>query len=137
MKKIKQFTVSRSKWGRGATGGVLLREDSRKMCCLGFFCRAAGIEPKTIRGVGAPDQLILEKSEELTKPQKECLLPLIDSDYAAMVDTESRAVDNNNTCYSLMSVNDTIKGKYAKDENREARLIELFKQLGIKVKFIP
>lgn len=52
-KKVKQFTVKRSKWGRN----WLLNGNGGKMCCLGFLAKACGYTDADICSMSVPAQL--------------------------------------------------------------------------------
>jgi len=61
---VKKFKVIRSNWARGKISGgksALLIDDSTclngKMCCLGFLCKEAGIDPIDFAGIGDFSQL--------------------------------------------------------------------------------
>lgn len=57
--KTVDVVVDRAKWlrGEGSYDSCLLRPDDRKMCCLGFACKALGLRDDVIESVGEPCEL--------------------------------------------------------------------------------
>ena len=112
---IMEFTIVRDKWLRGEGGpDSSLLNDAGRMCCLGFFAEACGA--KDIRGVTWMDapfrsQVPAWAWDLLVKYGSD------DTDYAA----------------SLTKANDN---KDIGDDEREAKLTELFAEAGIKVNFV-
>ncbi len=121
MENTKVITIDRSKWRTGREGpnssGVgrtsLLNKEGY-MCCLGFFCLQRGIEEVYLGGIYTPysiNPLLFNKIPEL----------LFGSDM------------NSDFTWDAMSVNDN---DLLTREDRENKLIELFKEEGITLEFV-
>lgn len=117
------FVIDRKLWKRGASGSsALLIEpvlyehdnvvkedpDQGKMCCLGFYAKACGLTDKQISGL--TNYASLSKMAQRKIP-------------IAMREDEFR----------FINVND---GTSPHGKRREAKLIKLFAERGIKVKFV-
>lgn len=109
--KPKTFVVKRSTWfrGKGHVVSALLRSDN-KMCCVGFLCIAAG----------ATSSQILNKK---------CISRHIGLDMEYF--TESSGASSN-IALKIYEINDNMD---LTDEQREEKLTELFKSIGIEIKF--
>ena len=124
-KKLKEFTVSRKRWIRGedADDGMndscLYRASDKKMCCLGFLARSSGAKVENIFGVMDPAE---SDCDSFSWPEG-----ILDTEY----EDEYR---NSLITEKLMAANDdsTLTSR-----EREKMLRELFKAIGIKVKFVP
>lgn len=57
--ELKSFTVERSSWMRGTSRG-LLRGLNGLMCCLGFYCLAAGCSEDDIEEMEYPSDVGIE-----------------------------------------------------------------------------
>lgn len=139
----KTLTISLKKWLRaGAKGGVatdaqrdkceelpeglaaessLLSKANGRMCCLGFACKAAGVDAKGLLEVGMPDDL----KHASRKKVYQAFPWLFDS-----VSTDL----NSDTASKLASVNDADD---LTNTQRKRKVIALFKANGVKVKFVP
>jgi hypothetical protein len=119
-----KVTVKRSRWyrGQGGSDSALLREDDRKMCCLGFVCRAARLPAKDIRGRGSPAEVYTEQNH----------LP---NSLLALVDTSSGvySVVDSIDCHKMMRINDSTDFTSRK---RESELKKLGKKVGIAFTFV-
>lgn len=128
--KVTEFDVKRPQWlrGEGPGSSALLRRLDGKMCCLGFYCLAAGCSRDQIEGVQVPSEMVTGKGN-IT----ELLLP----DWN--LDPTKRHPDVVN---DLMTANDrptSIRGldiDIHSEEEREALITKLFAQMGVKVNFI-
>jgi len=117
---MRRLTIQRSKWLRGAKDGSCLLNDEGRMCCLGFSARYNFKWAKDdILGVATPDGY--SKKREI---YKDCSL-LKESKSGLIVDSEFAS--------SAININDSslIRGKI-----REQKLIKLFKENGINLKFV-
>lgn len=123
MSKITSLTINRKRWGTGKEGGMLLSSENNKMCCLGFYCRDAGVRKKDIWGLAMPSEVASAKSA----PK---LIPLI-KEHSWDGTWEDKKITSN-----LAEVNDATKGIYSNPERREKRIKQLFSKLGVKVKFV-
>lgn len=105
-----KFRVKRSKWLRGEGSGAsyLLRACDGKMCCVGFACQTIN-----------PDAKILGK--------------------ATAYDVDPRLHDklfksaSLSTFHAIYRENDSVR---IGDEEREERLMRLFKHCGHKIEFV-
>ena len=125
-----KLTIDRKRWGFGNKGGSLLNGEG-KMCCLGFFALQCGYTRKDIFDKGTPldifngkDIMTIKELSSDTKANK--LKPLISSNRIA----------NNSTCTLLITANDSTSTLYHNPVKRENRIKELFKRIGVAVKFI-
>jgi hypothetical protein len=127
MKKITKLEINRQRWGTGNDGGKLLNPDNNKMCCLGFFCRQAGVKAGVIKGEGMPADLcdIAYGGGLVTKHQR------------AIFDTVVTSRNQNRKVTTqLATVNDSTAPKFVKNPLlRETRIKQLFGKLGVKVVF--
>lgn len=112
---IKSFTVDRATWLRGGVNSYLLDRDTGRMCCLGHYARAAGATESDIRQHATPYRACRYGSVVLD--------PLVDLD----------GPTNSALAHEAMGFNDdsTID-----DDVREARLIALFAEHGIEMRFV-
>ena len=120
LKKPKVVTIRRSKWVHGGnrykvgSTALLQAEPQRamgsgvaRMCCLGFYCKAAGLASNEIRGVLSPRD-------------------------AGDVPGLSRNGQDLKICSEMIAVNDST----LLDMNvREERLTKLASRLGVKFVF--
>lgn len=110
----KTLTISRKKWLRGSGEGVLLQTGGeRKMCCLGFLTRACGL--KGLGGKMMPADLRVK-------------IPGLVS-YKISTGCANSGLGN-----KLAEINDDTN---LTEKEREKRIREGFKKLGVKVKFVP
>jgi hypothetical protein len=114
-----QFTIERAKWLRGETDSWLLRPKDQKMCCLGFFCLAAGIERDRIWMKTTPQVLCRDEEQ-------------IPHELQGLVDSMGKPT-NSALCTSLIEVNDDNS---ITDEEREQGIIRLFAKIGHEVTFV-
>ena len=126
---MKILKINRQKWGVGDEGGSLLNKDTRKYCCLGFFAKQVGYRDNDISEIGSPSDFVTAIDEPAKRTKRiEKLKPLL------TVEKNNFASDNR-ICKNLMSVNDSKSDHYKNPKKRESRITELFKQIGITVKF--
>lgn len=139
-KKVTTLVINRDKWLRGRPGDGSLLNSEGKMCCLGFYCKALGIEPKYIRGKGMPDDLF-ERYDRVQDQAKlaEKLGWLV---HAEKVEEEDWTDPSRTTmrldhadselCSSLASDNDDDQ---ISDKEREEKVTRSFAKAGVKIKF--
>ena len=119
LKRIKSLTIKRSKWahaaGSGSALGIgpLLQADG-SMCCLGFACLAAGIEPVDIAHVDYPGDLGVP-------------IPLLSR-------CVEGAVYNTRLAEAAVEINDNSDIDNA---TREVALRKLFASKGVRLRFVP
>jgi len=136
VKDVKSFTVERKNWyrGKGDEKSRLLN-NSGKMCCLGFYALACGLDKKVIKNVPDPvgvvnltkDGTTTDGSDKVIKRKSEVVW-----ETKLVANDRYGSPDNSGITYDLMGVNDD---PYLTDEQREKELTYLFKGLGIKVNF--
>ena len=117
-----KVTVSRKRWGRGDTGGKLLR-DGGKMCCLGFGCRQTGIRASVLKDTGLPATLFRRGQLRDKEVVALAASPFIDADGADSALSVKASTINDN---------DQIT-----DRSREQQLRECFKLHGHQIVFKP
>lgn len=114
---MKIVIISRKKWARGQIkkyGDSSLLNDKGNMCCLGFVAKSCGVPLNTLKGIASYATLI--KGSRKLLPKK--LRPF------------QNGWDNTLTTI-LIGVNDNkISAKL-----REQRIIELFKEANIQIRF--
>lgn len=132
MAEIKSFTVQRGKWDRGKGDGKLLDPQTKKMCCLGFFCLAAGLKRKQIRDFNASSDIelfpVYSKNYQDHAKRLHKLLPQL---------VTKQSMDRKLTL-KIMEENDREcdkNGKRVSDEKREKKLTKLFEKMGVEVTF--
>jgi hypothetical protein len=108
------FTIQRSKWIRGYDHGdsCLLRDDGC-MCCLGFYCIAAGARKEDVLGITTPSSI------------RRGGLPRAAT---WLVDGSS------GDCGSLLTDNDSPD---LESLARESRIRDLFARHNVRVTFAP
>jgi hypothetical protein len=120
---IKELTIDRSKWlvlkeHRGGGFGALYR--NRRMCCLGFLCKANGVRVADMNTVSMPGQLPDSIKAKLQAKLPLYLLEGVDYNDSAWADRAAQINDNNDM---------TVWGK-------ERALSRHFKKVGIRLKFV-
>ncbi len=115
MKTVKEFTIKRSKWLRGDDlNSCLLKKNGHK-CCLGFYGQALGVSNAAMRDVGSPCE-----SDGYKEKAPEWMLHL------------GNKLDSTIT-EKLMRINDEYCLPQAQ---REKDIAKIFKEQGVKVKFV-
>lgn len=123
MTDVKKFVIERERWFRGRDNARLLvnvatdSPDFGKMCCLGFFGIACGIDPEQLLGMGSPE----DRKEEPW------------SSWVLRENDETGYVEDSRSINSLIAVNDDRK---ISDAARESRITELFAKHGVEVEFV-
>lgn len=107
---IKEFKVIRAKWLRGSDSELL--DENGKMCCLGFVCSQLGISKELLQDKDNPYEIKL-------------LLPYLTDYYHSMIVDSSLSKE-------AIQINDDVN---ISDSIRESKLIKLFKQYGLSIKF--
>jgi hypothetical protein len=126
---VKTFIVDRSKWYRGRDNSCLLKPGN-KMCCLGFYAEACGIDRKLLRDVSTPGDVSLLMSGEEDSNGKR-VHQKSDMVWETKL-VHGKDKQNSKTCDEMMKVNDDT---YTTDKVRETKLKALFKKIGIAVRF--
>jgi hypothetical protein len=128
---VKSFIVERKKWlrGEGSEDSCLLTEGNR-MCCLGFYAEACGLDRKVIRGLSSPMKAVYATQGHFIENYKDKL-----STRKSDVIWKTKLVKSGRdtaTCNDMMKINDD---EHIDDTIRETKLTALFKKLGIRIKF--
>lgn len=126
-----RVVVDRARWLRGDAVGSVLQNNAGHRCCLGFVCLALGLEEKQILSIPDPGRVGLTSS--LTREQREALQRLLaPCSCTACESTEGSGGRNNPTVAEMILCNDSDN---VDDPEREAKLIELAKELNIDLVF--
>lgn len=123
-----KFVVDRSKWRNGGTGEdfnisnkygdtALLNQEGYR-CCLGFVCNQLGVEDGMLEDIGQPDDIDLN---DINNIDLSTLVRIYDGAYELSELSERAITINDNGTLSV--------------ENRELKLIELFKEFGHELVF--
>jgi hypothetical protein len=122
-----QVEIKRGWWNGNTlepiSDSMLYSSDTKKMCCLGFACEAAGVPKKHITGVPYPYQLrIIPESLE------------------KLVDRGKGFVEQSNISALLTNANDnsryTLVPRFMTMAAKEAYLIEKGREAGIEFTFV-
>ena len=108
-----KFTIQRSKWllGEGPRESYLIRASDQKMCCLGFFGLACGLEPERLTNVKTP----------------------VDTYWSKPKMPEADALFKGSLLTQLMCTND--RNDFSESE-REEGIAAKFSQMGVQVEFV-
>ncbi len=123
-----EFTVKRSEWLRGVDGietpdqSYLRSPFNCKKCCLGFYANACGFNDEQITELGHLEELLDPGYGGPVPGQFKDLVHQSPSGYYNGTDLEREIIRTNDTT-SLT------------DEEREAKLKELFAKAGITINF--
>lgn len=128
MKQVKVLTIDRKLWANATVhkrfvsvgrvdeaASLLLGKDGR-MCCLGFYALACGASEDEILNVANPvglDRQVRRKLKGMTK---------------------SKLPENTLLAAQLIQANDARC--YSTLDEREKKIRELFKTIGVKVRFV-
>lgn len=117
---VRSFTIDRFRWlhGEGSDKSYLFRPEDKKQCCLGFYLEACGLKRADLRH---------QLPSDCSGPRSD-LVPvwlLGRRAFSGRIDSPQSS--------QLMRVNDSESWT---DEERETRIIEIFKRKGVKVKFV-
>lgn len=127
IKKTKLFIIDRKKWARGkenfrpnrfgrSSNYLFNIKDSDShyksgsMCCLGFYGKACGNSIKSMADQPSPESLG-------------------NNYFPGLINKNG---DDNRICTNLITINDSIA---ISESKRESRIKELFKKIGVTVKF--
>lgn len=116
---MKTVYVVRDKWLRGDSGtnSYLIRREDKKMCCLGFVCRAAKLKVKDLLDVSEPNMI------DKTRVKLRWELP----EWAMWLVEKPEIV-------GLMMTENDSEG--ISEFEREQRLIKLFAEVDVELEFI-
>ena len=117
----RDLVIDRSRWLRGEHGGdvYLLRPCDGKMCCLGIYCLAVGVDPNDISARRYPSSLRVELPEEASWLRD---------------DPPGRAFNRDScTAIALAVINDD---KSIDDAFRERQVAMRFASVGVRVTFV-
>lgn len=131
------FTIDRERWCRGADPNPkLVREADGRMCCLGFFLLACGVEREELLDQGEPQEPF-----QTMNPDPDCI-PKV-AKFLVHVEVDNESLDElgrpdvsmtpTNDATDLMSVNDDDKLDEAR---REEKIARLFAKQGVGVTFV-
>ncbi len=123
-----KFTINRDKWDRGKSpsfeGNYLLQNG--KSCVLGHYMLACGVSEATLEYMADPTEALLAAAYEA--------LDIEDSDLELIVEPNYMDDGFSNTTFvsEAIEINDN---KSMPDAEREAELIQLFKDFGVELEF--
>lgn len=112
------LTIKRSKWltgSREVNNSKLLRSTDGKMCCLGFLAKKCGASEDDIQDISTPDDV--PNLPNLKWPK-------------GILDEKDW---NTDLCHEMMTANDSHNLPRSK---RETKLRDLFKKIGITLRFV-
>jgi hypothetical protein len=135
VKDVKSFVVDRKTWYRGkGTDRSCLLNNANRMCCLGFYALACGLDKKVIRNIPDPSHAVkLTEGEAVQDINEKSVTRKSDVRWSTkLINKNDIYHDNTYHCYDLMSVNDDDE---ITEEVRENELTKLFKKIGIQVTF--
>lgn len=129
-KKLIEVVIDRKKWGRGVGDETsrLYNPYTRKMCCLGFVCKTAGIPVAQFSGISTPSDLrrsLEQKGKKLPPILKKMTGPLNDR----CVTSEMIGIND-----WIIDLNDDMD--IQSEAQREHLLTKLALKLGLKFKFV-
>jgi len=141
------LTIVRSQWQRGSReDSYLLNPYSGMMCCLGFYCRALGVDPAVIQGREAPSQVaaaIPESGKWLLSPG----VQILSGDEVIPTETAGTKPTDGVDCANLMKINDALAGEEVELEDqdfidrvsetvRETTIASIFATHGVTVTYV-
>jgi hypothetical protein len=132
VKDVKKFTVIRKDWYRGKGGDKsCLANTADKLCCLGFYAEACGLDRQTIRNLPSPDEAVkITKGEQVSTIHNKYVDRKSDVVWETILINQYGG--NSKICNQLMDINDN---KVLSEDEREKALKQTFSDLGIKVIF--
>lgn len=113
-----KLVIDRKKWGRGELFGMLLN-DAGKMCCLGFLGLACGLPENVIRDVAMPANVFGKSAKR-------------NNDKWAKMINRGGGDDSTRLAKSLAVINDNTN---TSDKQKERKITQKFKTIGVDVKF--
>lgn len=128
-----ELIINRKTWlrGEGNEASRLLRAIDGKMCCLGFYGLACGLQSEDIKGREAPDGA---SKEDCIADVREVAHPLVSKwQSKAPWLYSSSGFGLSHACLELMKINDD-EGIDASERERD--ITAIFASAGIDVKFV-
>lgn len=125
----KKLVIDRATWlhGEGGDKSYLLRADGKK-CCLGFLAIQNGYKEKDILEKRSPSSLrVVENLRKIWEG-------IIDGSWASKLGYSMMETNDGRTGMPIL--NSSGEMTINSDEDREKRLIKLFKQIDIDVEFV-
>jgi hypothetical protein len=111
---VETLVINRPTWLRNQMyNSTLWRCSDDCKCCLGFYLKSIGMTKEQMEGYGSPADIYANKPEQFPEEGKWLL-------------------DQNRLTVEIIHTNDS---SIISDDEREARLIELFAVIGIQVIF--
>lgn len=122
---VKEFTVIRSQWNRGASGTDRQShlKNEHGFCCLGFLGLACGLSEDDMFHVGSP------ASGAIVLKIQAWPASLLSLEKASGVNS----IENSKVCFQIIEANDST---VIDDKEREIILTNEFASIGIKVNFV-
>lgn len=139
VKDVKKFTVIRKDWYRGKGGdNSCLANNANRLCCLGFYAEACGLDRQTIRNLPSPEEAVkVTNGDAVSTIKGKPVTRKSDVVWETKLvkdDAYSNFILTNNTklCNDLMNINDDEE---LDEKLRESRLKAKFAEIGVKVTF--
>lgn len=133
-KMVKSFVISRKKWLRGNGEGELRRKSDGRQCCVGIFASACGIPKETLNSKGTLND-IGEFWADAGLPQELCSPSSSITDLYAINDEIAKEAFEFEKFESAGVSTDFSKFKARFERQREKRIRDGFKELGVRVRF--
>lgn len=127
-----RIVVNRDKWANPSfnNGDSALLNSRGNMCCLGFALLQCGVPEDGLSDIGTPEGISLSLFYSLDPATQELV-----THFARVGEREDGSPDLIDTELSNEAVNINDDGTIDLDE-REQRLIELFKKFGHTIEFV-
>lgn len=123
-KKVTKLVIDRKRWMRTTPGdpeqtGLLFDDSTKKMCCLGFYCRSLGLSIDKIRNVGTPEELCWYGDKDVPWQMENSWL---------LNEKGRDSADTN----KLVNINDNAR---ITDKEKETSIKKIFAKHDVKVTF--
>lgn len=113
---VSAFSITRRLWSFGKGKSTKILDDSGKRDCLGFFMTASGFADEQLLNTDEPIDII-RKKEWLTK----------------LISWSGSSCRQSLTCEQIIRVNDNSN---LTGEEREAKLVQLFRSIDVALTFV-
>ena len=117
---MRKFEIDRSRWLRGGYPSFLLRRKDRKMCCIGLYLEACGVEEERLVDIADPMGVM-------------GLLP-VEAHWLRQGEQEDKTPLDSYAASALMWVNDQMNT--ITEAEREEAIRARFSSHGVEVTFV-
>lgn len=134
IKHVTEFDLSREVWLRGdELESKLYRPRDGKMCCLGVYLEACGFEKVDMADIATP---LMMQLGELPSWLLEGTRDISSKDVTALMRVNDERILDTET-YEWYKVRGTLNAQHHADEDeREEKIIALFKKQGVTVNIV-